>query len=254
MTFTIKFCSDLHINKYYPHYPSVKDLFDTNDKFIADVCILVGDITYYEVTKFYKKFLKYLSNYFTLLILIPGNHEYYNNTQTKKSMKELDTLSKDLTQEIKNLEILNNKYIDIGDLRIFGSILWSFLPHTAPKKYFPIYNDNYDMLSRDEFNMLNYSSIVSLQNCIEQSKKDGKELIVATHYSPTFDMYSNKNVDPMNYWYCNKLDDLIKEENMKVWIFGHTHTPYKKTINGTILMSNPYVNGYVKGLGINVEY
>jgi predicted phosphodiesterase len=52
----------------------------------------------------------------------------------------------------------------------------------------------------------------------------------------------------------NNSFDLIKEENMKVWIFGHTHTPYKKTINGTILMSNPYVNGYVKGLGINVEY
>ena len=90
MTFVIKFCSDLHINKYYPHYPSVKDLFDTNDKFIGDICVIIGDVTYYEVIKFYKKFLKYLSEYFTLLILIPGNHENYNNTNVKKSMKELD--------------------------------------------------------------------------------------------------------------------------------------------------------------------
>jgi predicted phosphohydrolase len=253
MTFTIKFCSDLHINKYYPHYPSVKDLFDTTDKFIADVCIIIGDVTYYEVIKFYKKFLKYLSEYFTLLVLIPGNHEYYNNTAVKKSMKELDSTAKILTKDIKNLEILNNKYIDIGDIRIFGSVLWSYLPQNAPQRNLPIYNDNKDLLSRDEFNMLNYSCVTALQNCIEQTKKDDKELIVVTHYAPTFDMYPNQTKDLMDYWYCNELDNLINENNMKVWLFGHTHTPYKKLINGTLVMSNPYVNGYIKGLGINIE-
>ena len=166
-------------------------------------------------------------------------------------MKELDNTAKLLTKDIKNLEILNNKYIDIGDIRIFGSILWSYIPTSAPQRYLPIYNDNKDLLSRDEFNMLNYSCITALQNCIEQTKKDDKELIVVTHYSPTFDMYDK--MDQMNYWYCNDLDELICEDNMKVWLFGHTHTPYKKIMNGTIVMSNPYVSGYIKGLGINME-
>jgi predicted phosphohydrolase len=251
MSFSIKFCSDLHINKYYPHFPSVKDLFDTNEPFIADICILIGDITYYEVIKFYKKFLKYLSSYFTLLIVVPGNHEYYNNTQVKRSMKELDQISKVLTTDIKNLEILNNRWIDIGDIRIFGSILWSYLPPEAPQRHLPIYNDSKEILSREEFNMLNYSSVISLQNCIEQTIKDDKALIIATHYAPTFDMV-NKS-DNMNYWYCNDLNNLINIDNVKVWLFGHTHTPYKKNINGTIVMSNPYVNGYCKGLGININ-
>jgi predicted phosphohydrolase len=253
MSFSIKFCSDLHINKYYPHFPSVKDLFDTTDPFIADLCILIGDITYYEVIKFYKKFLKYLSPYFSLIIVVPGNHEYYNNTQVKRSMKELDQISKILTNDIKNLEILNNRWIDIGDIRIFGSILWSYLPPEAPIRNIPIYNDSKDMLSREEFNMLNYSSIIALQNCIDQSIKDDKALIVATHYAPTFDMFNNPPLDPMNYWYCNDLTHLINIDNVKIWLFGHTHTPYKKEINGTIVMSNPYVNGYCKGLGININ-
>lgn len=257
MSFTIKFCSDLHINKYYPHFPSVKDLFDTNDKFIADICILIGDITHFEVIKFYKKFLQYLSPYFSLLIVVPGNHEYYCNGTKKHSMKELDQASQMLTRDIKNLEILNNKYIDIGDVRIFGSILWSYLPHTTPYRKLPIYNDNYEMLTRNEFNILNYSAKMSLENCIRQTKTDGKELIIATHYSPTFDMYevddNNETKDHMNYWYCNSMDDIINEDNVKVWLFGHTHTPYRKNINGTIVMSNPYVSGYCKGLGVNIN-
>lgn len=258
MSFTIKFCSDLHINKYYPKFPTVRQLFDTEDPFIADVCILIGDITNFELIKFYKKFLSYLSSYFSLLILVPGNHEYYNNTSRKKTMEELDQIAKQHFYEIPNLEILSNTYIDIGDIRIFGSILWSYVPNNAPKRDMQIYNYDRHLLSVSEHNMLNYSCIQSLKKCIEQSQRDDKSLIIATHYAPLFDMFDDprggkKGEDDLsNYWYCNDLRDIIKYKNMRLWLFGHTHTPYEKEINGTLVLSNPYVYGYRRGIEIHI--
>ena len=259
--FSIKICSDLHINSYFPNYPSVKNLFNTTEPFIADICILVGDITHYELIHFYKKFLKYLSTYFTRIVLVPGNHEYYNNTTNNiKSMKEMDLLASSLTDEIKNLDILNNTYIDIMNIRIYGSILWSFIPDNVPyNKYIPIYNDYKKLITKEEFNMLNYCSKLSLVNCIEQTKKDGKQLIIATHYSPTFDMYTILNdttlvpSDPLNYFYCNNLNHLINDKNAAVWVFGHTHTFINEIKDGCILLSNPYTKDYVPGLGITIN-
>ena len=256
--FTIRFCSDLHINKTYPHFPTTRQLFDSDESFIADLCILIGDITHYELIKFYKRFLEYLSPFFTLLILIPGNHEYYNNTSQKRTIKELNTAAHQAFKTIPNLEILNNQWIDIGDIRIFGSILWSYVPAHVPDRGLPIYTKKNMLISRTEYNQMNYESIRSLLYCIEESKKDGKSLIVVTHYSPTFDMFDNmKNMkdpsDLMCYWYCNRLDNLINSGNMDMWLFGHTHTPYHERINGTIVMSNPYVYGYSRQMEIRIN-
>lgn len=263
MSFTIKVCSDLHINRHYPNFPTVRQLFNTNDSFIADICILIGDITYFELIKFYKRFLTYISPYFTLLVLIPGNHEYYNNTSKKRSIKELDQIVERTFRDIPNLEILNNRYIDIGDVRIFGSILWSYVPTDVPDRGLTIYSDTSrvffpKLLSRSEYNQLNYESIRSLLQCIEKTKRDGMSLIVATHYSPTFEPFGglNRNGKPddlMNYWYCNNLDDLINKNNMAIWLFGHTHTPHDEVKDGTIVLSNPYVPGYSPLLELRIN-
>jgi Icc-related predicted phosphoesterase len=104
---------------------------------------------------------------------------------------------------------------------------------------------------------MNYEAIRSLLYCIEENKKDDKSLIVVTHYSPTFDMFDNmRKKDPtdlMNYWYCNQLDNLINSDNMAMWLFGHTHTPYQERINGTLVMSNPYVHGYSRQMEIRIN-
>jgi hypothetical protein len=53
--------------------------------------------------------------------------------------------------------------------------------------------------------------------------------------------YKTKNMLPYNQWFYCDNDNLIEtnKDKIKCWIYGHTHTPSNKIINGIPFVCNP---------------
>ena len=83
MPTTIKIVSDIHL-EFYPSYRKVKKLFtlfkrddDPKKSGITRILGLLGDIGN-PYRKSYQEFLLNVSKYYDYVLIIAGNHEYYN--------------------------------------------------------------------------------------------------------------------------------------------------------------------------------
>jgi hypothetical protein len=63
-----------------------------------------------------------------------------------------------------------------------------------------------------------------------------------THHLPSYDLidekYKTVNLNSVNQCFASNTDNLIKEPII-LWIFGHTHQPTEKIINGIKCVANP---------------
>lgn len=88
--------------------------------------ILAGDIVPFSQHGLMDKLLKILTKNFKKVIWVPGNHEYYTSKK-KSTITELLQPARDTTAKY-GATILDNETLDIGDVRIIGSTLWSHIP------------------------------------------------------------------------------------------------------------------------------
>ncbi len=60
-------------------------------------------------------------------------------------------------------------------------------------------------------------------------------------YSLIDEKYKQYGTDNYNQWFYSDMDQFIDEnkDKIKCWIYGHTHTPSFKIINGVPIMCNP---------------
>jgi len=69
---------------------------------------------------------------------------------------------------------------------------------------------------------------------------DAEEEVVVTHWSPTMKAVSPRFVgDSLNPYFCNDLDERIKDSNKKLWVFGHVHSRWDFMIGDCRMVSNP---------------
>ena len=65
---------------------------------------------------------------FENIIYVLGNHEYYNKMEDGfHSIKEIETYIRAKLDHLKNVRILQNEFINIGNVVIIGNTLWSYL-------------------------------------------------------------------------------------------------------------------------------
>lgn len=227
--------SDIHIERDYPYVPDFRQIIKKS----SDNLILAGDIGRLEYTDQYFEFLKSLSFEFKNLYLIPGNNEFYSK---KYDYSYLSMILLQFENSIANLKVLDNKYIDIENtnIRIFGSTLWSYIPENKRQLHLPIKIDD-KSASPTWMNRQHFQSLYILENTIENLPVN-KELIVVTHYAPTFKgciSEKYKTNDALNCYYHSNLERFFHEK-INTWIFGHTHTNCDY-INGNVrIMSNQY--------------
>jgi len=136
------------------------------------------------------------------------------------------------------MKIINNNYENYNNYCFIGTTLWSKITNSNYQ-----INDMYNIPNFDyiKYNRLNMLSIDFLEDTIQKNTNS----VVITHHVPlTFLIdikYKIPKMMPYNQWfYCN-LDKLIEtnQNNIKCWIYGHTHTPSNKLINGIPFLCNP---------------
>lgn len=212
----------------------------------SDLGILAGDIgNPYDPQ--YKNVLIHTARKHRISVLVPGNHEYYNEDKSMESIKEK---LKELTRDT-GVILLDNTTYDISSpvsLRLIGSTLFPYIPN----EYYPYLkrikhglvtkiSRNMYPLSIDELNQLNKNDKHFLQRMITQ----GEDSIVITHYPPTSMMLDDSTEhlpDVITHW--SECMDMITE-NIKLWTCGHCHTAKRFMVRGKIpLIANCVRGGY----------
>ena len=224
----------------------------------APILGLLGDIGCYCGTDnwtSFKTIIDEIKQLYKYIILVPGNHEYYNEN-TKLSMQEIDKGLKNYFATINNFYYLNNASINITEGKttytIVGSTLWSFIPEDKHKliknsmnDYSSIFIESSSMVRKivpaDTSNLFkkNYAFIKSK---INQATKRGNKVIIFTHHKPYIkydDGYINDNKIMSNIFnaYMSDCTELIKPP-VVFWGYGHCHIKDDRLINGVRLYSN----------------
>ena len=236
---TIQYCSDLHLE------------FTQNKKYLTknplnpkgEILLLAGDIVPFEVMDEHNDFFDYLSDNFTTTYWLPGNHEYYNYDIDNRSGVVMESIRE-------NVFLINNKVIQLDEVRLVFSTLWSqispdnFLPIKYRMNDFSAIKKSGESFTPADFNTLHQQCKTFIVEALAQQTNTAT--IVVTHHIPTLLNYPAKyKRDGFNEVFAVELFNLIEQSNVDYWLYGHHHfnTPAFK-IGNTTLLTNQL--GYIK--------
>ena len=167
--------------------------------------------------KSYQNFLLDISSYFDKVFLIAGNHEYHNNTKLEIINQKIENIC----AQRNNLFFLNRKSHLINsdeNIYISGCTLWAKQPFS---KRFHHEKDTKWLFDEISLNKEKY-------------------FVIATHHCPYHLCIPYKYSDKSsNYFYSNQTK-ILKNENVLMWIHGHTHYNRDFNVHDTWVLSNQY--------------
>jgi len=177
--------------------------------------------------------------------MIPGNHEYYNNSDDKAIMKPK------LNEKIReNVLLVNNDVVKYEDVTFICTTLWSHL-----KDANEMMNLSYGMndfrvikvkeehqqytkpLTARRYNLLHQEARGFLYDALQKHK--GEKIVVVTHHAPTqLVNHPDFKGSSINPGFVVELYDWIHDFDINYWVYGHTHRNIDTEINGTKVISN----------------
>lgn len=199
----------------------------------GDICTLSNEA----MISTYYKFLKQACYLYDHVFLIAGNHEFYG-----KDMESVLSILKDWGKEFANLCFLDNECIVHNHVKIIGSTLWSYVAEDDVGRQTPI--NDYRLIKDmtiSKTNELHTSSKEFISSSFsDEEKVEGMiGMIVITHHLPSYSIIHERyQGSPISCYFASNCDDLIKPP-VQYWVYGHTHTPSRHTINGVTLLCNP---------------
>ena len=268
--------SDLHVEFYaHPNYLQRKltKLYPEIDP--NEILIIAGDlgvagsgISKLSMNPEYRSMLEYFAKRWNTVILIPGNHEYYD----RDKYCSLDHIDEMIRFECKKLNItfLNKECIKIKSkesneyIYVLGCTLWS---KATPSAYKGMNDKLKAILSHKELLSIHQehkdfleTQIQKIQNKTKRS--NSPNILVITHHLPlqelTHPKYLTNEYKHLNSAYASDLRLLIESTNpspygiipsipakeliphpIKYWVCGHTHEMTKATHYGIHFLINP---------------
>lgn len=197
------------------------------------------------------KLIKELTQHFNDVLIILGNHDFYNS-----SFKAVRKTYSNLAKEISNLHYLHNDSVVINGCKFIGSTLWTGMSNSDPIMMFEapqVLNDfRYIKELRETWDPSRLwvdKHQVALNYILTEVEKDlAIPKVIITHHAPhpicTPDEYKES---PYNYLYtCDSplLENLFFEKNnIKAWCHGHIHAQDTVYLNGIPIFRN--ARGYV---------
>ena len=211
----IQICSDLHLEfsknrEWLKHNPLVPK---------SEALIIAGDTYYLERDYSKLDFINKISKDFKQVYLIPGNHEYYGgyNAVTALSSRQIEIK--------KNVHILNNTSVEIGNTNFIFSTLWSKIEKNINgikmgMNDFRLIKFEERQLTIKDYNMIHNKAFDFISNEI---KKEGKKVVI-THHLPSEHCNADEfKGSDLNEAFCVEKTEFILNSNIDYWIYGHSH-------------------------------
>jgi DNA repair exonuclease SbcCD nuclease subunit len=240
---TIQVLSDLHL-EFRPL--ALKDILVP----MADVLVLAGDVGVVGHPSL-EPFLKECATAFEHVLVVMGNHEYYNYSGDMGSARRAleDTLASDPC--LANVSLLDNGLREVSGVVFLGSTLWSWIPDEHLELVQRQINDYHSIfaepgvkltptLSRD----LYLKNVEWLQETMRATDPE-KPLVVITHHAPCVRHTSHPRFEdsPRTCAFASDLGQSLFPRRIDLWIAGHTHYNFDHSENGYHLVSNQYGYG-----------
>lgn len=257
--------SDIHLEFHTSIEAFTTKILDEilDDPIENRILFLCGDIGH-PFKQSYSDFMKFCSNNFKYVLIISGNHEYYDRENHTHTMDEIDNQIDMIVKSYSNLYFLNNSYCVLSELRIIvvGSTLWSKLDikttYKAVNDFINIVtteskktNSNLTIQEYNELHttQLNYlcENVAEIAKLRKNDSYDNMIMIVMTHHLPSYKLIASQyEGNTINQFFATDLDNLIQSLNadpyscISHWFCGHTHTRMETNIHGTNVIVNPY--------------
>ena len=187
------------------------------------------------------------------VVYVPGNHEFYNRYARMQDLKEK---AKERAVQW-GIDLLDNEFVDIGDIRIFGSTLWSDFDFFAKgdesrrqrdmawcEKYM-----NDFRLIRVEENPLEIwtAARARREHLIARTWLEtamavtDRRKVVVTHNAPHPGSVAARFLnDPLTAAFVSDLTATIERHNPELWIHGHMHNSFDYRVgDNTRIICNP---------------
>lgn len=243
---TFAYGSDLHLEFSDIDYRLLKE---------ADYLILAGDISVVKyirknandadsrsIKKRTGKFFQEVSKKYKKVFYVFGNHEYYKWTMND-AKEVMEEYLKELN--VSNFTILENDFVDIDEIRLIGATLWSDMNNHDPLTHIWVkdyMNDFRLILKENGVLFTTYDAVdkfIESSKFIEESINPTKTNIVVTHHAPLYECNGAKGNIYTIGGYCSNLSSMIiKNDSIKYWICGHTHTNHDIELEKTRIISN----------------
>lgn len=188
---------------------------------VGDVLILAGDIGSPH-SDGYWKFIQYCSKNCKLVLIVPGNHEFFGSTveEIEQVMEAKAKLFNNVTIFQRKYVVLNNEYV------ILGATLWSFIPSHLEKQMTEFAADfrpgGIKNCTPQKFNEWFNRDKKWIEEGIKFFTERKMKIIIATHYLPIFNLCEPKYV---NSWtqHAFSTDLSYLFPYISYWCYGHVH-------------------------------
>lgn len=235
----VQYVSDLHLEFRENRHFLNKATFPVE----GDVLVIAGDTFYLnDTTLSQNKFLKWASDNYKQVLLITGNHEYYNFCDVMaRGMRWKWMLAK-------NVGYYQNQVVRVDDTDFVLSTLWSYVP---PQDEYSVSHGLNDFrmimykgkrMTVENYNEMHRYCVSFIRKSIEEST--AKHIVVVTHHLPTMSVVAPQHQgSPLNSGFATELGNMIANSGIDAWIYGHSHTNIDTKIGDTRIVSNQM--GYV---------
>jgi len=174
------------------------------------------------------------------VVFVLGNHEYYGGTLPGSTFEYASKL-----HNLPNIHMLDRKEWVYGDVRFLGATLWSDLSNPMDamnaragiSDYHTINNAEGYLLTPEDTTNEWHKANKYLTEQLHNHTFDGKTVVV-THHAPsrvtTPDQFRGNRLQPA---FSSRMDDLIRETEPDLWVYGHDHHTAEHRIGNTRLVS-----------------
>ena len=225
----IHLLSDLHL-EFQDFSPATLD---------ADVVVLAGDVD------LLARGVKWANKNFSCpVIYVGGNHEYYKGHLDR-------TLQKMRAKALSHVHVLENEQVVINGVRFLGTTGWTDFYSTDNATSAMLaaqlsMNDYKQIRTGNQYHRIRPIDLQQKSHFAKQwllsqlsTKYQGKTVVV-THHAPSHECAPGIKYE-MGHLAAAYVNDWkeFAEFDIDLWVHGHTHVGYHKSINGIPHASNP---------------
>lgn len=248
-------CSDLHLD-----FKDLPDTFYQRDEGV-NVLVLAGDTIESRSLNTVKHVFTRLSDLYSRIIMISGNHEFYR-TNFNKSKQQV----REFIEDFHNVTYLDNESLDLeSDCVLVGTTLWTSYNNNNPltqlyamdymndHKLIRLEEERYRTLKPHDCYRLHIESLEFIRGVVERHRD--KRVVVITHHAPSFQSVDDvfRHEIHANGCYASNLDEFILEhENIILWQHGHMHHHKDYMIGTCRVVCHP--RGYPSDNGRGKDY